>query len=144
MIESLESASNQLLPPRINPSSNSLTTDVDLLPVSQKPSRFEVSPARLSFDEHDIADDCNSLLFDDYFKKEDEDPFSPYDLLMRLHFPIKKSKARSKLEKFKNYWENYSFYAIWRKKFLEGHSCEERDLWKEVCYSFDYIELNFI
>uniref|UniRef100_A0A915Q6K5 Potassium channel domain-containing protein n=1 Tax=Setaria digitata TaxID=48799 RepID=A0A915Q6K5_9BILA len=85
----------------------------------------------LSFECNDDAMDENNLLYNDYFREDMEDLFNPYDLLMRMHFPLKKSGALSQLEKFKNYWENYSFYAIWRKKFIEDHSCQEKDLWKE-------------
>ncbi|VDK84478.1 unnamed protein product [Litomosoides sigmodontis] len=80
---------------------------------------------------NDEAVDSNNLLYSDYFQEEPEESFNPYDLLMRIHFPLKKSRAISQLEKFKNYWENYSFYAIWRKKFIEDHSCQEQDLWNE-------------
>ncbi|VIO95728.1 Uncharacterized protein BM_BM3482 [Brugia malayi] len=85
----------------------------------------------LSFGCNDEAIDKNNLLYNDYFQEEPEESFNPYDLLMRIHFPLKKSRALSQLGKFKNYWENYSFYAIWRKKFIEDHSCQEQDLWKE-------------
>uniref|UniRef100_A0A1I8EED6 Uncharacterized protein n=1 Tax=Wuchereria bancrofti TaxID=6293 RepID=A0A1I8EED6_WUCBA len=87
----------------------------------------------LSFECNDEAIDKNNLLYNDYFQEDPEELFNPYDLLMRIQFPLKKSRALSQLEKFKNYWENYSFYAIWRKKFIEDHSCQEQDLWKEVC-----------
>uniref|UniRef100_A0A0R3RMX6 Uncharacterized protein n=1 Tax=Elaeophora elaphi TaxID=1147741 RepID=A0A0R3RMX6_9BILA len=94
---------------------------------------------KLSFGCNDEAVDRNNLLYSDYFQEEPEESFNSYDLLMRLHFPLKKSRALSQLQKFKNYWENYSFYAIWRKKFLEDHSCQEQDLWKEGHFKLELI-----
>ncbi|VDN05035.1 unnamed protein product [Thelazia callipaeda] len=102
-------------------------------PPSRKLSRFEIQPVQINFDCNDEANDRNSLLYNDYFQKdEDDELFTPYDLLMHLQFPMKKSHASSQLEKFKDYWENYSFYAIWRKKFIQDHSCQEQDVWKEL------------
>uniref|UniRef100_A0A915AB78 Potassium channel domain-containing protein n=1 Tax=Parascaris univalens TaxID=6257 RepID=A0A915AB78_PARUN len=101
---------------------------------SRKISRFVVEPVRVDFATCDdtVDRECNHFLFNDYFKRDSEEQlFSPYDLLMRLHFPMEKSRTRSRIEKFKNYWENYSFYAIWRKKFIEDHSCNEQDIWNE-------------
>lgn len=109
---------------------------------SRKVSRFVVEPVRVDFTPCDdtVHRECNHFLFNDYFKKESEEQlFSPYDLLMRLQFPLKKSRTRSRLEKFKNYWENYSFYAIWRKKFIEDHSCNEQDIWKEVSIRDEFV-----
>uniref|UniRef100_A0A914RX67 Uncharacterized protein n=1 Tax=Parascaris equorum TaxID=6256 RepID=A0A914RX67_PAREQ len=78
---------------------------------SRKISRFVVEPVRVDFATCDdtVDRECNHFLFNDYFKRDSEEQlFSPYDLLMRLHFPMEKSRTRSRIEKFKNYWENYS------------------------------------
>ncbi|KAM3721984.1 TWiK family of potassium channels protein [Dirofilaria immitis] len=108
-------------------------SDPVTISISNESSIDSVAPVKfeLSFGCNDDANDRNNLLYNDYFQEEPEESFNPYDLLMRIHFPMKKARAFSQLEKFKNYWEKYSFYAIWRKKFIEDHSCQEQDLWKE-------------
>ncbi|VDK57052.1 unnamed protein product [Anisakis simplex] len=111
---------------------------------SHHPSRFHVQKSKVDFgtidDSIDREFECNHFLFNDYFKNDNsidnlndqQALFSPYDVLMRLQFPFKKNRrTHSHFLKFKNYWENYSFYAIWRKKFIEDHCCDEQDIWKE-------------
>ncbi|VDM49189.1 unnamed protein product [Toxocara canis] len=122
-------------------------SELDSPQSARKISRFVVEPVAVDFMTCDavVNRECNHFLFNDYFKKESEEQlFSPYDLLMHLQFPLKKSRTRSHIEKFKNYWENYSFYAIWRKKFIEDHSCDEQDIWKEFCIaSVPHLIINF-
>ncbi|VDO45586.1 unnamed protein product [Onchocerca flexuosa] len=113
------------------PNDNISKASKDLSNPVAVPIPKESSSNSLGFGCNDDANDRNNLLYNDYFEEEAEESLNPYDLLMRIHFPINKSRAFSQLEKFKNYWENYSFYAIWRKKFIQDHNCQEQDLWKE-------------
>lgn len=104
--------------------------------IEKKPLKRQST--KISFACDDADGDCNHFLFDDYFRSDSTESFSVYDLFLRLQYPVKRNRE-SKLEKFKNYWENYSFYAIWRKKFLEDHSCTEKDMWKEVRFTLKFL-----
>ncbi|MCP9264264.1 Ion channel [Dirofilaria immitis] len=74
-------------------------SDPVTISISNESSIDSVAP--LSFGCNDDANDRNNLLYNDYFQEEPEESFNPYDLLMRIHFPMKKARAFSQLEKFK-------------------------------------------
>lgn len=105
---------------------------------ARKSSRFTVEPVKesLGYSSKSLGEHPEgNKLVNYYYKDSTDNVFDPYALFMSLNYPLDKGKERSRLEKFQSYWENESFYAIWRNKFIKEHSCEEQDMWKEFFIS---------
>lgn len=114
-----------------------------------KSTRFTVIPVKENFEYSskslNVDGECRkNLLYDCYYNNDlsSEEAFDPYSIFMSMYYPLDNGTKQTKLEKFKAYWENDSFYAIWRRKFIKEHSCDEHDMWKEV--HFSYISIYFL
>uniref|UniRef100_A0A0N5ARI3 Ion_trans_2 domain-containing protein n=1 Tax=Syphacia muris TaxID=451379 RepID=A0A0N5ARI3_9BILA len=103
------------------------------------PPRFTVVPVNEDINysckslNADAAECSKSPLFNYYYNDTpcSDETFDPYSIFMNMYYPLENGGKQSKLAMFKSYWENDSFYAIWRRKFIKEHSCDEENLWRE-------------